>query len=1248
MLFFYIQQANLKGFNTKLTMKNFYTYILSLLLLVPVITKAQITTVPEFPNANSEITITFDSSQDSRLGTFTGELYAHTGVMIEGNADWQHVIGSWGDNTAQPQLTNNNDGTYTLVITPNITDFYSVTTGEVVTQIAAVFRSADGSQQSNDLFIDIYQEGLNVSFSSPTDNKMIAKNEELQVEIKSNISESLSLYLDGDLIENTTTEQEINTSIQSTVSGNHELVAVATSGSEEARETIHFYVREDVIVEDMPTGVIEGINYIDDNTVTLAMYAPKKDFAFVIGDFTNWEVDNAYQMKKDEDYFWITIDNLTAGQEYVFQYVIDGDVKIADPYADKVLDPWNDQYIDDSTYPGLIDYPSDKTTEIASVLQTGQTAFNWTDSQFTMPASDDLVIYELHVRDFVTTGNIKTVTDTLDYLDRLGVNVIELMPFNEFEGNDSWGYNPSFYFAPDKAYGTKEDYKTFINECHKRGIAVFMDMVLNHTYGQSPFLRMYFDGTNPTADNPWYNENHNFANTDAHWGYDINHESEATQKLVDRINAYWMNEYHIDGFRFDFTKGFSNKSHPDSGSDVWGSDYDADRIRLLKRMADEIWKVNSDAIVSFEHLSDNTEETELANYGIHLWGNANGNYNEATMGYNENNKSDLSWTSWKQRGWNAPRVVNYMESHDEERLMYKNLQYGNSSGDYDVTDLNTALSRIETAAAFFFTIPGPKMIWQFGELGYDFSIEENGRVGKKPIRWDYQDNANRKRLYDVFSALIKLKKEEIAFESDDFVLATSQALKRIEINHSDMNVRIIGNFDVIAGEINPNFSETGSWYDYFTGKKITVSNPTEKIALEPGEYHIYTNKQLTTPNIPAAPIANNVVINGTFKELETLTASYDYSDINNDLEGSSILQWYRADDSNGTNEESITGATQLTYTLAAADRNKYIRFSVTPVAATGEPASGEIVFSNYTDKIVSIVNPPVASNLVISGTEREDEILTASYDYSDIDGDLEGNSTYQWYRADDASGTNEETIAGATDLTYTLTADDRNKFIRFSVVPVAATGDPSNGEIVFSIYTGEIVSLVNKPLASNVSISGIYREDETLTANYDYSDIDGDLEASSIYQWYRADDANGTNEEAITGATELTYTLVRDDRGNFVRFSVIPFAASGELLQGDIVYSSYSDEISYSTGIDDVLKKELRLYPNPVRDILHLENLKDVKTLYLFNTSGKAIVSVNMPNASTELNLRNLASGVYILIFELEDGSKLSKKIIKQ
>ena len=322
---------------------------------------------------------------------------------------------------------------------------------------------------------------------------------------------------------------------------------------------------------------------------------------------------------------------------------------------------------------------------------------------------------------------------------------------------------------------------------------------------------MYFDGINPTEENPWYNVQSNFTNPDAHWGNDFNHESIYTKQLVDSINSYWMTEYKVDGFRFDFTKGFGNNiKGPD---DPWGSIYDADRIALLKRMYDEIIQRNPNAKVIYEHLAENSEEKELANYGIMLWGNLNYNYGKASMGWTSN--SNFSWISYKQRNWNEPHVIGYMESHDEERLMFKNYSYGNSSGDYNTKDTTTALRRMALVSCFFYTIPGPKMIWQFGELGYDYSINYNGRLGEKPVRWDYYDQYRRKYLHDVISVLMDIKKNEDVFETEDFTLSLSGAMKRIELNHESMNMRIIGNFGVTASSINPNFPHTGDWYELF-------------------------------------------------------------------------------------------------------------------------------------------------------------------------------------------------------------------------------------------------------------------------------------------------------------------------------------------------------------------------------------------------------------------------------------------------
>jgi len=259
-----------------------------------------------------------------------------------------------------------------------------------------------------------------------------------------------------------------------------------------------------------------------------------------------------------------------------------------------------------------------------------------------------------------------------------------LMPVNEFEGNESWGYNPSFHMALDKYYGTPEKFKEFIDSCHGRGIAVIMDIALNHAFGQNPMVNMYWDAANnrPAANNPWFNAI--CPHSPYCWGYDFNHEVQPTKDYVDRINRHWLNEYHIDGYRFDFTKGFVNS----------GVNYSNTRINIIKRMADSLWAQHPDAYVILEHWADNAEETQLANYGMMLWGNLTYEYHQAMKGYNSNLTNGI----YSSRGWTNPHLVTYSESHDEERGMYECLSAGVATNpSHNVKELPIALLRAQAA-----------------------------------------------------------------------------------------------------------------------------------------------------------------------------------------------------------------------------------------------------------------------------------------------------------------------------------------------------------------------------------------------------------------------------------------------------------------------------------------------------------------------------------------------------------------------
>ncbi|MDP3148864.1 MAG: alpha-amylase family glycosyl hydrolase [Ignavibacteria bacterium] len=634
------------------------------------------------------------------------------------------------------------------------------------------------------------------------------------------------------------------------------IVAVTNTGATTTDSiNVNYVINPPIVNEKVPAEIVNGINYYADPTkVTLCLYAPYKKFVYVIGDFNDWTVSSNYFMKRDSVdantiRWWITIDGLQAAKEYAFQYFVDDDVIIADPFADKLLHP-DDSYIPAITYPNLKTYPSGKTSEYVSVFQTAQTQYQWQTTNYQRPKSTDLVVYELLLRDFVAQHDYKTLTDSLPYLKRLGINAIQLMPIMEFEGNESWGYNPAFFFAPDKYYGTKDALKKLVDKVHENGIAIILDIALNHNFGQSPLVRLYWDAAQnkPAANSPWFNQAPKHA---YNVGLDFNHESQATKDLVDRVLKYWMTEFKVDGFRFDLSKGFTQTQTCDNNGGncnvgAWSA-FDQSRVNILNRMAVEARKTDSTSYLILEHFADNSEEKVLSTNGFMLWGNMNYGYNEATMGWIVT--SNFNGVSYKQRGWTAPNLVGYMESHDEERLMYKNIMYGNASGAYSIKDLATGLNRMKLAAAFFFTVPGPKMVWQFGERGYDLSINypsgtSDSRLANKPPHWEYMSDARRSNLFKVYSSLIKLKENYPAFESNNFTLDVAGAVKKISISDPSMDVAIVGNFDVSYQSVPMNFTKTGRWYRYFENDSIEVSDVNQNVALAPGEFFIYTTAKL--------------------------------------------------------------------------------------------------------------------------------------------------------------------------------------------------------------------------------------------------------------------------------------------------------------------------------------------------------------------------------------------------------------------
>ncbi|MCK9423496.1 MAG: alpha-amylase family glycosyl hydrolase [Bacteroidales bacterium] len=849
-------------------MNNLKKFPLSFLLFIAALLSSGsifaqvITTIPIFPIDNDSATIIFDAAQGNReLMNVAPPIYAHTGVITNlstSPTDWRYVIAGWNENLPKAQMTPLGNNKYRLKIKPAIRNFYGVPPSEQIEKMAFVFRNADGSKvgrnaDGSDIYADVYPPVMSVNIVLPVNKNLYLKqNDTILVSAISPLADSLKLFVNGNLLKTIAGQFITDTLLADNFGYNwikQWVRIVAKNNTASAADSFSYTVIPTPVVADLPPGMTDGINYIDSATAVLCLYAPYKKNVFVIGEFNNWQIDSNYYTKitPDGKRYWLQLNNLIPKQEYIFQYLVDGNIRIGDPYADKVSDP-DDQYISPVTYPNLKPYPTSRTTGITTYLQTNQDPYPWNLQPFVPPAITDLVIYELLIRDFTTAHDYPSLIDTLGYLKNLGVNAIELMPIMEFEGNISWGYNPDYSFAVDKYYGTKNGLKQFVEAAHAKGIAVILDIVCNHHFGNSPLVKLYWDQGNqrPAANSPWFNQ---IPKHPYNVGLDFNHESPDTKTYMERLITYWINEYHVDGYRFDMSKGFTQRNSYPNNVTLWGQ-YDLGRINILKNYANVIHAINPNIYVILEHFADNSEEVELSNNNMLLWGNMTGSYEEGAMGWNDNNKSDLSWASYKTRGWSQPNLVAYQESHDEERMMFKTITYGNATQpQYKIqNDTNRSLKRIELAANFFFTIPGPKMIWQFEELGYDYSIQYGGdRLAPKPIRWDYQNQWRRGYTKNIFSALIDLKKTLPVFRTTDYAIDLNSAVKRLWLKHASMDATVLGNFDVVERSVIPNFTKRGKWYEYYTGDSLVVADTLAPLTFDPGEYRIYTTSRLSKP-----------------------------------------------------------------------------------------------------------------------------------------------------------------------------------------------------------------------------------------------------------------------------------------------------------------------------------------------------------------------------------------------------------------
>lgn len=864
--------------------------IYAFLFLVSCIVQAQVTTTPSPFEATQSVTINFDKT-GTPLASYTGTIYAHIGVTVNGT-NWQYVKGAWGNNTTQPAMTLVSGNVYKLDIAPDLYTYFGAPTTSSITKICVVFRNAAGTAQTSDIFINVgaFQATLSAPVANSTTFLTSGSNFTVSAS-NTNGSANYTLLANGSFVTGYTGSTFSYT--HTNITSNKYYTLTVTMGSVTFTYKFIVIVNPTVVSAGLPSSTLEdGINYdtSDATKATLVLTAPGKEFVYVAGSFNNYQPGNTHSMKQDPTTgkFWLELTGLTSGTVYTYQYWV-GDqtpntaqgspklVKTGDPYSTLVLSPFDDPWIPATSYPNIPTYPSGQEREV-TVLQTGQTPYAWSSATtgFVKPSKDNLVVYEALVRDFNSNRTYQDLIDKIDYLKNLKINAIELMPVMEYEGDEGWGYNPCFHLALDKFYGPATKLKEFIDLCHQNGIAVILDVALNHAFGRNPMVRMWMkdsDGDgwgDPANDNPYFNE---YAKHSYGVGADFNHTSAYTKYYTKRVIKQWVQEFKIDGFRWDLTKGFTQSCG--SGDDTCTNGYLQDRVDILKEYADYSWSLDPTHYVIFEHLGQDGEEQQWANYrinetpskGVMMWGEMNAQYGQLAMGYNSS--ADITRMGASSRGFTAKRLLGYAESHDKDRMGNLANAYGVSSVAGNATNV---LTRMGSIAATSILVPGPKMIYQFEELGSTQSIftctdgsintDTDATAGdcklatKPQPQWTtWYGDAQRQTVYSTYSKLIDLKRNNAVFSANHAISPNgSLLLPRIYIWDDTIpatqlkNVVVLANFNTTATNVTPDFPYTGTWVNLMDNSTLNVTNTTTPINIEAGGFRVYGNQAALATN----------------------------------------------------------------------------------------------------------------------------------------------------------------------------------------------------------------------------------------------------------------------------------------------------------------------------------------------------------------------------------------------------------------
>ncbi|HEY0109885.1 MAG TPA: alpha-amylase, partial [Fibrella sp.] len=338
-----------------------------------------VTTQPAFPTADREVTIIIDLklAKDGRAAGLLGKkddvyFWSGAGRTETGNAFEFTPTGQTNFNApfAPGAMTSLGNDRWQIKIVPRT--YYNVPAGTPIRRLGVVIKSGDGKAQTEDFFIPIYDAKLTVSFARPS-AKFLLVEPNSTVSVRANVSEkaTLTLRVNGVTAASATNADSVVATVSTGTATNtiRKVIATAQTANETASDSFLLYVSPTPAIAAMPAGLRDGINYnpTDPTSATLVLFAPKKSFVLVLSEQNDWTPDPASLMNRtpDGERYWLALNGLRSGQELAFQYLVDGQIPVGDPYSDKILDRNNDSFLN-ATYAGLKAFPTKAQGQIVS------------------------------------------------------------------------------------------------------------------------------------------------------------------------------------------------------------------------------------------------------------------------------------------------------------------------------------------------------------------------------------------------------------------------------------------------------------------------------------------------------------------------------------------------------------------------------------------------------------------------------------------------------------------------------------------------------------------------------------------------------------------------------------------------------------------------------------------------------------------------------------------------------------------